>query len=92
MLSWMAWTLPTALIFVGLFSAMAVLTVLEIKYPGGAERKGILGLTTTRGDRLFLTCLGTAFIFLAWLGLVGMPLWSPLAIAIGWGILCFWKV
>ena len=92
MLGWMAWTWPTALIFIGLFSAMGVLTVLEIKYPGGAERKGVLGLTTTRGDRLFLTCLGTAFIFLGWLGLVGMPLWAPLGISICWGIFCFWKV
>ena len=92
MLSWMAWTGPTAMVFVGLFSAMGVLTVLEVLYPGGNERKGILGLTTTRGDRLFLTCLGTSFIFLGWLGLVGMPLWAPLGIAICWGIFCFWKV
>ena len=92
MLSWMAWTWPTAFVFIGLFSAMAVLTVLEIKRPGGAERRGILGLTTTRGDRLFLTCLGSPFIFLGWLGLVGMPLWAPLAIAIGWGVICFWKI
>ncbi|MEO0484469.1 MAG: DUF2160 domain-containing protein [Pseudomonadota bacterium] len=92
MLSWMAWTLPTALIFVGLFTAMGVLTVLEIKRPGGDERRGILGLTTTRGDRLFLTCLGTSYIFLAWLGFFGTPLWGPLAISIGWSIFCFWKV
>ncbi len=92
MLSWMAWTWPTALVFIGIFSAMAVLTVLEIKFPGGDERQGALGLTTTRGDRLFLTCLGTAFIFLAWLGLFGMPLWAPIGIAICWGTFCFWKV
>lgn len=92
MLSWMAWTWPTAAVFIALFSAMGILTVLEIKYPGGNERKGILGLTTTRGDRLFLTCLGTAFIFLGWLGLFGMPLWAPLGIAVVWGVICFWKV
>ncbi|MEL7026952.1 MAG: DUF2160 domain-containing protein [Pseudomonadota bacterium] len=92
MLSWMAWTVPTALVFVALFTAMGVLTVLEIKFPGGDERRGILGLTTTRGDRLFLTCLGTAFIFLAWLGLMGMPLWAPLGIALAWAVFCFWKV
>ena len=92
MFTWMAWTWPTALVFIGLFSAMGILTALELKYPGGNERKGILGLTTTPGDRLFLTCLGTSFIFLGWLGLVGMPLWAPLCIAIFWSILCFWKV
>ncbi|MBV1865272.1 MAG: DUF2160 domain-containing protein [Rhodobacteraceae bacterium] len=92
MLGWMAWTWPTALFFIGIFSAMAVLTVLEIRNPGGDERKGVLGLTTTRGDRLFISLLGSSYIFLAWLGLVGMPLWWPLAIAIGWGAFCFWKV
>ncbi|MCF4098469.1 DUF2160 domain-containing protein [Maritalea mediterranea] len=92
MLTWMAWTWPTALVFIGIFSAMGVLTIIEIKYPGGGERKGALGLVTTRGDRLFLTLLGSAYIFLAWLGIFGTPLWAPLAIAIGWGVFCFWKV
>jgi predicted small integral membrane protein len=92
MLSWMAWTWPTALVFIGIFSAIAVLIVLEIRNPGGAMRKSVLGLTTTRGDRLFISLLGTAYIFLAWLGLVGMPLWTPLGLAIAWGMFCFWKV
>jgi hypothetical protein len=29
MLGWMAWTWPTALVFIGIFSAMGVLTVLS---------------------------------------------------------------
>lgn len=89
---WMAWTPATLLVFIGIFSAMAILTLLEIRRPGGDERQGVLGLTTTRGDRLFITLLGTSYIFMAWLGLVGMPLWWPLAISIGWGVFCFWKV
>ncbi|QIE44567.1 DUF2160 domain-containing protein [Pseudohalocynthiibacter aestuariivivens] len=89
---WMAWTPVTLLLFIGIFSAMGIITVLEIRRPGGDERKGALGLTTTRGDRLFITLLGTVYIFLAWLGLVGMPLWAPLGISIAWGIFCFWKV
>ena len=89
---WMAWTPVTLLVFVGIFSAMGIITALEIRRPGGDERKGVLGLTTTRGDRLFITLLGTVYIFLAWLGLVGMPLWAPLGLAIVWGIFCFWKV
>ncbi|AVX06213.1 DUF2160 domain-containing protein [Maritalea myrionectae] len=91
-MSWMAWTWPTALLFIGIFSAMGVLTILEIKSPGGAERKGALGLVTTRGDRLFLSLLGSAYIFLAWLGFFGTPLWAPLVIAICWATFCFWKV
>lgn len=92
MLSWMAWTWPTGLFFIGLFTAMAIITVIEIKKPGTSERKGALGLTTTRGDRLFLSLLGSAYIFLAWLGLVGEPLWWPLVISLGWGTFCFLKV
>ena len=92
MLSWMAWTWPTALVFIGIFSAIFVLIALEIRHPGGDERKGVLGLTTTRGDRLFISLLGTSYIFLAWLGLVGFPLWTPLGLSITWGVFCFWKV
>lgn len=90
--TWMAWTAATAAVFVGIFAALGVMTVLEIRHPGGQERRGVLGLTTTRGDRLFLSLLGSVYIFLAWLGLVGMPLWVPLGLAIAWGVFCFWKV
>ena len=92
MLGWMAWTWPTALLFIGLFSAIAILIVVEIRHPGGAERKGVFGLVTTRGDRLFITLLGSAYIFLFWLGVFGTPLWIPLGLAIAWGVFSFRKV
>ncbi|QBF31086.1 DUF2160 domain-containing protein [Thalassococcus sp. S3] len=92
MLSWMAWTWPTAAFFVFIFASIALMAVLEIRRPGGDERRGVLGLTTTRGDRLFITLLGSAYIFLGWLGLFGTPLWAPLGLAIAWGGFCFWKV
>jgi predicted small integral membrane protein len=66
-MSWMAWTWPTAFVFIGIFTAMITLTVLEIRNPGGDERLGALRLVTTRGDRLFIALLGTSYIFLAWL-------------------------
>lgn len=90
---WMAWTPATFALFCGIFGAIAFVAVLEVwKYPDGLERKGILGLTTTLGDRLFITLLGSAYIFLAWLGFVGQPIWIPLFIAIAWGIFVFWKI
>lgn len=92
MLGWMAWTWPTAFIFIGIFSAMGIITFIEIKWPGTSERNGILRITTTRGDRLFLSLLGTSYIFLFWLGVFGMPLWIPLGLAIAWAIFCFRKV
>jgi len=92
MLNWMAWTWPTGLFFIGLFTAMGIITYIEIKKPGTSKRDGVLGLTTTRGDRLFLSLLGSAYIFLAWLGLFGTPLWWPLAFSLCWGVFCFRKV
>lgn len=89
---WMAWTPATFALFCGIFGAMAIITILEIRRPGGDERKGVLGLVTTRGDRLFISLLGTAYIFLAWLGLVGQPVWWPLVISMVWASFCFWKV
>ena len=91
-LSWMAWTWPTAGFFVFIFGAIATMGLLEWRWPGGSPRHGILGLDTTRGDRLFVTLLGSAFIFLAWLGLYGTPMWGGLAIAIAWAIFVFRKV
>lgn len=90
---WMAWTPATFVLFCGIFGAIAVIGLLEVfKFRDGLERKGILGLTTTLGDRLFISLLGTAYIFLAWLGIVGQPLWWPLGISVVWGIFCFRKV
>jgi len=90
---WMAWTPATFVLFCGIFGAIALIGVLEgFKFKDGLERRGILGLTTTLGDRLFITLLGTAYIFLAWLGFVGQPVWAPLGISVLWGALCFWKV
>ena len=53
-LSWMAWTTPTAAFFLIIFAMLVTMTVWEIRAPGGAPRKGILGFETTRGDRLLL--------------------------------------
>ena len=90
---WMAWTPATFILFCGIFSAIAVIGLLEgFRFKDGLERKGILGLTTTLGDRLFISLLGTAYIFLAWLGFIGQPLWWPLAISLVWAVFCFRKV
>ncbi|WP_372575111.1 DUF2160 domain-containing protein [Ruegeria jejuensis] len=69
-MEWMAWTWPTAAFFAIIASILITLTVLAIKYPE-TPRVGILGIETTRGDRLFISLLGSAFINLGWLGVVG---------------------
>lgn len=88
-LSWMAWTWPTAAFFGFVALCLVTMTIWELRVPGGDRRRGVLGLDTTRGDRLFVSLLGSAFIFLAWLGLVGTPLWGPLVIAVLYALAVF---
>jgi predicted small integral membrane protein len=88
-LTWMAWTWSTAAFFVFIALAIASMAVWEYFSPGGAPRRGIFRIDTTRGDRLFISLLGSAFIFLGWLGFVGEPLWAPLVIALVWAVLVF---
>ena len=90
---WMAWTPATFAFFVGILSSIACIGLLEIFiFRDGIERKGVFGLTTTLGDRLFISLLGSAFIFLAWLGVFGQPIWIPVIVAIAWMIFVFAKV
>jgi predicted small integral membrane protein len=71
-MAWMAWTYQTAIFFGVIAALLIVFTVLAIKYPE-TPRVGILRIETTRGDRLFITLLGSAFINLIWLGLEVAP-------------------
>ena len=85
----MAWTWPTAAFFIFILLALTTMMIWERLSPGGAPRRGILGLDTTRGDRLFISLLGSAFIRLGWLGVFGTPLWGGLVLSIGFGIVVF---
>jgi len=87
--AWMAWTWPTALFFVAIASLIALMGIWEIAAPGGGPRLGVLRFETTRGDRLFVTLLGSAFICLAWLGLVDAPLWWALGVCALYALLVF---
>ena len=89
MLSWMAWTWPTAAFFLFIAAALLAMAVWERFSPGGNPRRGVLGIDTTRGDRLFISLLGSAFIHLAWLGLIGSPLWGALVISIIYAVTIF---
>ncbi|HWA42818.1 MAG TPA: DUF2160 domain-containing protein [Hypericibacter adhaerens] len=88
-LTWMAWTWETATFFVVIFLLLCAMTAWELKSPGGAPRLGILGLETTRGDRLFISLLGAAFIHLAWLGLVDADLWWALGLSLVYAFCVF---
>lgn len=88
-LGWMAWTWQTATFFATIALPLVGMTVWEFVSPGGAPRRGVLGLDTTRGDRLFISLLGSAFIHLAWLGLVGPNLWWALGLSIVYAVMVF---
>jgi ABC-type glycerol-3-phosphate transport system permease component len=79
-MDWMAWTLPTALFFVAVALMFVIMTVWQLASPS-LPRRGFLPMTTTRGDRLFVGLLGSAFINLAWLGLTDQPQWGGVALA-----------
>jgi len=87
--TWMAWTRASAALFLFVFGSIAVMGLREYLRPGGHPRDGILGLKTTRGDRLFLSLLGSAFLMLGWLFFMGTPLWGGLAICLIWLVICF---
>lgn len=70
---WMAWTFPGALFFWCIAALLTLFTILAIRFPE-TPRVGVLRIETTRGDRLFITLLGSAFICLAWLAAFGAPL------------------
>ncbi|WP_233517236.1 DUF2160 domain-containing protein [Pseudotabrizicola alkalilacus] len=78
---WMAWTLPVALFFWTIACLLVTFTLLAIRYPE-TPRVGILRIETTRGDRLFISLLGSAFLCLGWLFFFGAPLWGALILCL----------
>lgn len=82
-LEWMAWTLPTAVFFITIALILTAMGIWQVVSPS-IERRGFLPIATTRGDRLFIGLLGSAYIQLAWLGLTNLSLYFALAIAVAW--------
>ena len=88
-ITWMAWTWPTASFFIFIALCITVMYFWEKKVPGGSPRRGVLGLDTTRGDRLFISLLSSAFIHLGWLGIVGSFLWIATIISAAFAVVVF---
>jgi predicted small integral membrane protein len=80
-LEWMAWTAPTAGFFVVIALLLAAYTVWGLRSPS-LPRKGLLPMVTTRGDRLFVGLMGSAFIHLAWVGLTDASVWIALGVSL----------
>jgi predicted small integral membrane protein len=91
-LSWMAWTWQTAVFFGLIALALAGMSVWERLSPGGAPRRGILGIRTTRGDRLFISLLVAAYIHLIWLAATSTALWGATVASLIVAAIVFRKV
>lgn len=80
-LEWMAWTTPTAIFFVVIGTILIAMTIWQLAVPS-IERRGLLPIATTRGDRLFIGLLSAAYLHLAWIGLTDWSLWLALALSL----------
>ena len=85
-MEWMAWTLPTALFFIAVGLLLLGMTVLELRRPC-IERRGFLPIATTRGDRLFIGLLASAYLHLLIIGVNDWPLWVASLLSLAWLVL-----
>lgn len=82
-MAWMVWTLPTIIFFSAIAAILVGMTAWEVVSPT-VERKGFLPITTTRGDRLFIGLLSTAYIHLVVVGFTDITIWFALALSVVW--------
>ena len=77
--------LSVALFFFIIACLLILFTLLAIRFPE-TPRRGVLRIETTRGDRLFISLLGAAYIHIAWLGLTDLSLWWALALSLVYAV------
>ncbi|MEN5237007.1 MULTISPECIES: DUF2160 domain-containing protein [Pseudomonas] len=82
-MEWMAWTLPTALFFTAIGLLLMCMTLFELRRPC-LERRGFLPIVTTRGDRLFIGLLASAYLHLLVVGVSDWPLWVASLLSLAW--------
>ncbi|MFQ6572976.1 DUF2160 domain-containing protein [Pseudomonas sp. UM16] len=82
-MDWMAWTLPTAVLFTGIGLLLLAMTLYELRRPC-VERRGFLPIATTRGDRLFIGLLLSAYLHLLVIGVSDWNLWVASLLSVAW--------
>ena len=85
-MEWMSWTLPTALFFGTIAAVLVAMTVWELR-SASIERRGFLPIATTRGDRLFIGLLASAYLHLLIIGVSDWPLWVASLLSLAWLVL-----
>ena len=85
----MAWTWQTAAFFATILLLLVIMTLLAIFRPE-TPRRGILRFPTTRCDRLFVSLVGIAFIFIVWIRITGDgSVYYPIAGALLYSVAMF---
>lgn len=85
-MAWMSWTLPTALFFISIAVILIGMTTWQVLAPS-VERRGFLPLATTRGDRLFIGLLSSAFIHLTFVAVTDVNLSVATGLCVIWMII-----
>jgi predicted small integral membrane protein len=82
-MDWMAWTTLTATFFAAIGATLVGMTIWELRSPC-IERRGFLPITTSRGDRLFIGLLGSAYLHLLVIGVTDWSIWIASVISLVW--------
>jgi len=82
-MEWMSWTLPTAIFFASIAAILVAMTVWELR-SASIERRGFLPIATTRGDRLFIGLLGSAYLHLLVIGATDWNIWVASGLSLFW--------
>ena len=83
MMEWMSWTVPTAAFFTVIGLILVGMTTWELRSPS-VLRRGLLPIATTRGDRLFIGLLGSAYLHLLVIGVTDWSIWVASALSLVW--------
>jgi predicted small integral membrane protein len=87
---WMAFTTPTALFVLAVVVGLVALAVLAAVRPS-TPRKGFLPIETARGDRVYISLLGTGLVLIVVIAATSWTISVGLAIAAVWaGIVLRW--
>lgn len=66
MFSSMLWTVPSMIGFCIVIGIIIAINIIDAFRPGYA-RKGFLPITTTRGDRVYISILSAVLVFFVWM-------------------------
>lgn len=81
-MSWMLWTVPTAAFFIGIVVLLVIMTIWQVIQPTTERRGWIIPMRTTRGDRLFIGLLASAYLCAFWIAAIPLTKWLLLAAVI----------